>query len=70
MPTLIRFAAQEVTIRVSETAEQVLNAYESADGKPFQLELPDGAPVYINPEAVACWHVYNDQISPGRLISN
>jgi hypothetical protein len=70
MPTLIRFAAQDVSIRVSETAEQVLNAYESADGKPFQLELADGGAVHINPETVACWHVYNDSISPGRLISN
>ena len=70
MSTIIRFAAHGVTVRVSETSEQVREAFESADGKPLALALPDGDHVYVNPDAVACWHTYNDSISPGRLISN
>jgi hypothetical protein len=66
MPTDIYFAAENLTVTVSEDASQVMDAFTAAQGLPFRLG--DGrspAEVYVNPAAIAFWRSYEEpQIGP------
>ena len=67
MTTIIKFTGADVSVRVEQSTEEVLEAMSRAQGQPFPLRLQGGGQVFVNPDNVACWQELNESISPGRL---
>jgi hypothetical protein len=60
MATSITLTAQNnegknMRMRVSQTPEQVGEAWAAAGGQPFQLTADRGGDVWVNPSSVVCW---------------
>jgi hypothetical protein len=57
VPTVIKFTgAADNTVVVTEDADAVSLAIEANPGGPARFTHAEiGAPVYVNPAAVACW---------------
>ena len=67
MTTIVKFTGGELSIRVEQSNDEVLERMSRAQGQPFQLDLTEGGQVFVNPASIACWQTMSDRISPGRL---
>jgi hypothetical protein len=65
--TIIEFVGRERTLRVTESAEKVLEALVAHEGRPFGLEALDGWTVFVNPATIAFWHEQVEMVSPGHM---
>lgn len=59
MPTVITFTAQRgdnvLTLVVDQEPDEVMAAYNAANGQPFPLEQVGGDRVYVQPLTIAYW---------------
>ena len=67
MATIIKFTGGDLSVKVEQSNEEVLEGMSRAQGQPFPLELTGGGQVFVNPANIACWQTHVETISPGSL---